>query len=260
MKNIITALAAAIMLLATACGGNEARKQLAAEIEAANRSYPVSLGLNGVCNSITYDASENAVTIEYIMNPAYIDLESLAKASESQKQQMASFLRNPDSRPMLEMFDKAGAELVLHFTAEGQPDMTINLSPEEIHTIAASVNNRDDYMQQLADIAAYNNANCPLSLEDGSTLNGVTLQERSLCYNITLPDTASLASSELVRDKRISLWRNISSNATDSETAGLLRLLRQLEFSLSYSLTAPSDSSATPILIEFPYAELDSLI
>ena len=159
------------------------------------------------------------------MNPLYIDLESLAKASESQKQQMASFLRNPDSRPMLEMFDNAGAELVLHFTAEGQPDMTINLSPEEIHTIAASVNSRDDYMRQLADIAAY-----------------------------------SLASSELIREKRIRLWKNISSNATDSETAGLLRLLRQLEFSLSYSLTAPADSSATPVLIEFPYAELDSLI
>ena len=122
MKNIVAAIATAIILLATACAGNEARKQLAAEIEAANRSYPVSLGLNGVCNSITYDASENAVTIEYIMNPLYIDLESLAKASESQKQQMASFLRNPDSRPMLEMFDNAGAELVLHFTAEGQPD------------------------------------------------------------------------------------------------------------------------------------------
>lgn len=40
----------------------------------------------------------------------------------------------------------------------------------------------------------------------------------------------------------------------------MLRLLRQLEFSLSYSLTAPADSSATPVLIEFPYAELDSLI
>ena len=36
-----------------------------------------------VWDSITYDASENAVTIEYIMNPLYIDLESLAKASES---------------------------------------------------------------------------------------------------------------------------------------------------------------------------------
>ena len=58
MKNIIATIAAAIILLATACAGNEARKQLAAEIEAANRSYPVSLGLNGVCNSITYDASE----------------------------------------------------------------------------------------------------------------------------------------------------------------------------------------------------------
>lgn len=69
MKNIVAAIATAIILLATACAGNEARKQLAAEIEAANRSYPVSLGLNGVCNSITYDASENAVTIEYIMNP-----------------------------------------------------------------------------------------------------------------------------------------------------------------------------------------------
>ena len=67
MKNIVAAIATAIILLATACAGNEARKQLAAEIEAANRSYPVSLGLNGVCNSITYDASENAVTIEYII-------------------------------------------------------------------------------------------------------------------------------------------------------------------------------------------------
>lgn len=256
MKKILWMLfVLSLIAAATACSHNSNRSQLEAEVAAANAACPQSLGVSGSLVSIAYDKGDNEVVMSYTMNPTYVDIEALRGVTSEQKQAMGNFLKGESGRQMLTLLDEAGASLRLVFRAgdTGNP-LEVSLSSDDIREIAADTDVVDNELAQIDDIVAAENRQCPDDYGEGVVLTGVGLEHKSMVYNITMPDSVDLSTSERLSGYRDALLSNLRGSVnTNPLMQNTLNLLRSVDYSIRYRLTMPD---STTIVIDIAPDEI----
>lgn len=231
------------MVLACACSQNGASQRLEAEIEAANRQCPVSLGPNGYLTKLEYDKGSNTVTMSYRLNRYYADPAALANSSQEQRREMAAYLRKDENRPLLDLFVNAGASLALSFLiGDATEPVVLTLPASELRAIANQADERANLRVRLNEIAQTENAMCPSPLADGITATAVMVDNEFLTYEITVPDSVALATSAQQGAFRSKLIANIDSARTNSAVAPTLRLLHDMEYGIRYRIFNRADS------------------
>ncbi len=245
LKNIKALTILLLLVLAGACSKNENCERLRAEVEAADRSCPKSLGVSGSLESIEYDKSANMVVMRYVMNPAYVDLDAIRDASDEQKNAMGNFLKGESGRQMLDLLSAAGASIRLVFRAgDNVEPLSIELNADDIREIAADTDLTDNKLDQIRDIVAAEDRQCPDDYGSGVVLTQVALENGFMVYHISMPDGIDLTTSEKVADYRNAL---VGSLRSSMESNPLMRntvdLLQSVGYGLRYRLVRPDSTN-----------------
>lgn len=243
MKQLSIFILIVLAVFGVSCSRQDARQRLMAEIEASNRLCPQSLGPSGSLRSVQYDQDINVVIMHYVMNPLLANRMTVAGADDSQKREMARYLRDPENRGLLDLFNEAGASLTLSFTfGTDSTPLVLTLSSDEIHAIAEQADSRENDRQEIQQIVESEDRLCPTDLGNGVTATAVTIESNFMTYTVTVPDSISLSTSEARDHFRTNIIAGLTQAVADTQTASTLRLLKSMEYGIRYRINSPADS------------------
>ena len=238
MRNIIKNLGSIMLLtclsliLLTGCSR---KSQLKLAIEMTNKQCPMSIGTTGEISSITFDAMKSAVMVMF---------------------------KNPkgEIKSMLEMVvdTKSGIRLIYKGKSTGK-EVECRLDTEELKRILNQKGTeKESERQKLEELVNVTNVSCPMTIDEATILNKLTIEADKVVYNYTI-DEEKVAMAALKSNEE-QMKQNIKGALNVSEPSLKMFLEACVKDNKGIAYRYVGDTSGENIEYLFTVAELKELL
>lgn len=251
-------LIAAIMVLAlfTACRPSAEQEKIQLAADQMQAQLPIDLGMGITLEKVEYDSGERLLTLRYTSDESTVHVDGLTKVRNAQRRFLTTFMAS-EGTDFLHTLADAGASIEFqYYGRRTHINSSILFSPDELLEISMASDTVSDRRQQLDDLVAITNAQCPMQFDgDDMILRGAQCTQRFIIFDIAYnPGKYDLRGhfdqfrSSLVQGARDELSQNGSELQSD--------LMKALGVGYRY-IFAPADTvAADTITIDLPASEL----
>lgn len=257
--HIYSALCSVFFLLCiTSCGEN-ARERLRRQVEAVNSECPTAMGALGVFESARLDGDSNTTVFTFALNEDNIEIAGLADATQEQKQSLAAFLNyNEQASALLGALINADASIRMVYRGmESGDSVTIDLSQEDLRTIASKEISENTDRFQLESMVAVTNRRCPIQSGEGITLTGLRLIDNYMVYRYKYNPSAVNLSPANTDTLQVSLTEGLREELTDETGLLQLDLMKKCGVGVKY-VFRPTEGDAGTTIIDIKPATIAS--
>lgn len=275
MKKLLTILTLfAVMVGTAACGDGKTKnkvkspiEQLKHELEIADRQCPYNAGAIGDLISIKYLENTNEVQFYFIINDNLLDLDVLEKNKRLARQstklaltlQKQSPKQSEDVNRMLKSMIDTDTRLVYTYKSNSYgKSFNIRLSPDDLKEIynTPSISNLETNKLLLECNVALENAQCPLTIDEGMTMTKAYDDGSNLIYECRIDE--QIYDIDILKYNKSEMKRNIKSAIYDPVSSRLINILSSLGKGIIYRYNG--DTSGKSVDIFFSPEEVSKIM
>lgn len=192
MRSYVTLAMLAVLVFAmNSCGKPKAVRELASKVEATNEKCPMHSDF-GVLNSVEYDEENNVVRFFYEVNAEELgaDLSVLRRNINLLHDKMLLFIVDPRTKGIVEDISSADATMVIVYKdTSASEELEMWFTPSELkNALANTLSDRERSAKLLEYEVNMGKANCPVEVDEVTTLVDVRDDGRNLIYSYSLDD------------------------------------------------------------------------
>lgn len=248
MKKLLMFLAVVLAVCLGACT-DAARTQLRTQSELLNRQCPVQVGSGISIKGVEYNTESNDLVLTYVNDETIGSVSALRNAGDAQRRFLANFLTAEANNKFFDLIVKAKAGITIDFVGAVSGDTaSIHFSQEEIAELSSNRDRKVDDREQLENIVAITNAQCPIQLDgEALVLTNVALSEHNLEFHYSFD--SEVYDPQGNSEFEDILFEGLSEELTESSNDLQLELMKKLDVGVTY-IMKPTDGGA-PVIIEF---------
>lgn len=239
-----------VMVSLASCGESKLQKT----VKEVNKECPISMGVVGEISSLEY--KDGNVVFNYLINEDITNIDALKGNEEMMKRSVVTTFSNStgDTKNMIDELVKEGAGLILNFKGKDSgKTVTLNLTKDEIVSIGEKDEKDADPLAVLQEQIKVTNAQCPVALDKGMTMEGVSFEGNNVVYRIVV-DESVYSMDDIISNKEASKIAVKASLENDRATAAFVKFCVNAERGLAYKYVG--NKSGKSCLIEFSVSEL----
>lgn len=182
--NIVSSITL-MMIILVSCAKSKVQ-QLKDNISQFNTECPVHAGI-GDLQYVSYDEKANMVTFNFVIDADYDDL---FDGFGINKNDALPLLTTNQMKPMVEMLVDVDAGLEFIYKSSVRDEqIKVVFTPDELKEANNSgKSNEQSYEEYVANIVAQNNQQCPVEIEEGITMTGVSDDGSSIIFQCEIDE------------------------------------------------------------------------
>lgn len=197
-----------------------------------------------------------------LMNEDYLDLDALGKNTDAMKSAVMVMFKNPkgEIKSMLEMVvdTKSGIRLIYKGKSTGK-EVECRLDTEELKRILNQKGTeKESERQKLEELVNVTNVSCPMTIDEATILNKLTIEADKVVYNYTI-DEEKVAMAALKSNEE-QMKQNIKGALNVSEPSLKMFLEACVKDNKGIAYRYVGDTSGENIEYLFTVAELKELL
>lgn len=256
MKNVFFAM---FLVLSTmfSYSCESSKKELQKTIETANKECPIDLGMIGEMSSMRFDEEADEVIITMTIRKDFpLKISALQNLKNTLKRAMlGNWARTESSIKLMKDIAKANSRFTMVMQTEvTNENIEINISKDEVKDLAEG--NIDPILpRDLLEIMAVSaNAQCPMQVDEATTLSSASLEGSNFVYNYSLDENS--VSIEALKQNKTVLKANIKQTlfAPDPIVKQMVDLCKEANIGLLYRYVG--EVSGNVCVVKFAPSEL----
>lgn len=225
------------LIVITSCEDANVTK-LKKEINTANLSCPISMGISGDLISIKYYEKNNSVLLYYSLNEDIAGAVFLKKNKDNMMKQFRLLLSNKESMQLVKDMVNAKASLmIIYKTPSTGKTVKFSVPYEELKEIKESpLTDLEIKKMMIENKVAIENAACPGKESDGMIQTKVAIVDDMLVYYIQLnEDVYDIKSMQMMQDElKGEIHQSLKNMRNDPTIQKELQLLYSLDMGYMY--------------------------
>ena len=215
-KNVFATLLLLVSVVFVSC--SSAKKDLRAEVEAANKECPISAGIIGNLSSYEYDEANDEVIMKVSLSenlPLKLSVLSQLKPL-IKKSALSNFTKADDVIRLMKDIAKADAKLTIVYQAAGSSEnLKVELSKQDVQNVAEGKIEQLTPKESVEITLVATNAQCPMQVDEVTELTSVSLDGNTFVYHY-LVDEDQVSMEELEAAKE-TLRESIKATLTSQD-------------------------------------------
>lgn len=239
------------MLMLCACAESKLEKL----IKEVNRECPVSMGSAGEITSFILE--DGNLVVDYMVDETLINLEILDKNPALLKENAILMCKNAtgDLQTLLSLLVEEGAGWKLKYKGKSTgKELSISLDAEEIKEAMEATEEEKNPMEFLKQQLEITNLQCPIQIDKGMTITGLTIDGWYVVYNVKINE--SLYSIEALAANLPEVKKNIVKTLSTEDPAiqTFLDACKQANKGIAYKYFG--ETSGKKCMVKIPVSEL----
>lgn len=253
-------LLATLLLLASSFVLNScdsSKKELQANIEAANKECPIDLGMVGEISSMEFDEDEDEVVMTMtISKDMPLKISALNKLKNTLKRtMMGNWAKSESGIELMKEIAKADSKITLVMqTEDTNENIRIKVSKDEVKDLAEGKIDPISPRDLLEIFVTSTNAQCPMQIDEFTILSMVSLEGSNFVYNYSVDENS--VSIDAIEQNKAAIKANLKQalSAPDPMMKQMISVCKEANTGISYRYVG--DTSGSVCIIKYSPSEL----
>lgn len=246
-------------LVVTLVGCIDSKTKLKNEVNSANKSCPISMGVMGELSAFTYDEKENNVSIFFTLSEDFVDFNDLKGVEDSLLQSFKLSASKGSMQKITKEIIDAGASLTLVLTSSADPSqkVEVTLSLEDLKDSHSSTKTDAEINDELiANQIKMEMERVPYVVDEGMTMVKVTDDGKNINYFCEIDE--NLYDMDVISELKSEMKKEMSAAFDDPAMKKFAENILSANRGIIYHYQG--SQSGTDIIIVFTPSDLRSII